>query len=160
MVSSTSISGLIQCEVGPPASTVGFGSIRLHGHSALVGNSLTPEQRAAFPRPFGNCLVSMPLLKCLVVGAASGEMAQRPTHKTLLLFSLVTAHCLGQAHIKATHCFYFGLGVLPCDGVRQCQPLFLQGCHLSCRQEVGPVLISICLGAGGIPACRHQLYHF
>ena len=116
--------------------------------------------RAIFPHPFGVCLVSMPLPKCFTVGAASGEMARRPTHETLLLFPLVTAHRLGQAHIKATHHFYFGLGVLPGDLVRQCRPLFLQGCHPARRCEVAPVLVPIHLGAGGIPACMCQLSHF
>ena len=116
--------------------------------------------RAAFPHPFGICLVLMPLPKCFMVGAALGEMAWRPTQKTLLLFLLVTAHCLGQAHIKATHCFYFRLGVLPCDLVRQCWPLFLQGCHPARQCEIAPVLVPIRLRAGGIPARTRQLSHF
>ena len=109
--------------------------VRSHGHSPQVGNLLTPEWEGCFPLPlclFGICLVLIPSPKCLVVGAALGEMARRPAHETLLLFPLVAAHHLGQAHIKATHCFYFGLRVLPCDMVKQHRPLFLQGRCAGC----------------------------
>ena len=160
MVNSTSVSGPIQCKVGTPASNCGFGPVQSCRHSPQVENSLTLEWEGCFPHPFGICLVSMPSPKCLVVGAALGKMAQRPAHETLSLFPLVAAHRLGQVHIKVTHHFYFGLGVLPCDMVRQRQPLFLQGCHLACQCEVVPVLVPICLRAGGIPACMCQLSHF
>ena len=73
------------------------------------------HERAILPCSFGTCLVSVPSPKCLTMGAASGKMAWQPTHETLSLLPLVSAHSLGQAHINATHHFYFGLGVLPCD---------------------------------------------
>ena len=116
------------------------------------GTHCPQSGRAAFPRPFGICLVSIPSPKCLMVGAASGEMTWRPAHKTLSLFPLIVAHCLGQVHIKATYHFYFRLRVLPCDMIRQRQPLFLQGCHLAHWHEVAPVLVPIHFGDGGIPA--------
>ena len=115
---------------------------------------------ATLPCPFGICLVLVPLSKCLMVGAASGKMDRRPTHKTLSLFPLVSAHSLGQAHINATHRFYFGLRVLPCDLVGQRRPLFLQGCHQARRHDVAPVFVPICLRAGGIPASTCRLSHF
>ena len=115
---------------------------------------------AALPCPFRTCLVSLPSPKCLTVGAASGKMAQRPTHETLSLFPLVSAHSLGQVHINATHHFYFRLGVLPCDLVGQCRPLFLQGCHPARWHDVAPVFVPICLRAWGIPARMCRLSRF
>ena len=122
-------------------------------------NSLTPEWEDCFPPPFEICLVSLPLPKCFMVGAALGKMAQQSAHETLSLYPLVVAHRLDQAHIKATHHFYFRLRVLPCDRVRQRHPLFLQGCHSACRHEVAPVLFSIHLRAGGILTCMWRLSH-
>ena len=116
--------------------------------------------RAILSHPFGTCLVSVPSPKCLAMGAALGEMARQPTHETLLLLPLELAHSLGQAHIIATHHFYFGLGVLPHYQVRQRQPLFLQGCHLACQCNIVPVFVPICLGVGGILACTHWLSCF
>ena len=115
------------------------------------GTCCPQHGRAILPHPFGTCLVSVPSPKCLMMGAALGKMAWRPTHETLSLLALVSAHSLGQVHINATHHFYFRLRVLPCDLVRQHQPLFLQGCHPARRHDIAPVFVPIHLKAGGIP---------
>ena len=132
-----------------------------HADVHLQSGTHRPQCRgAALPCPFRTCLVLVPSPKCLVVGAASGEMARQPTHETLSLFLLVLAHSLGQAHINAAHCFYFGLGVLPCNLVEQSRLLFLQGCHLARWCDIAPVFVPIHLRAGGILAPMHQLSRF
>ena len=145
MVRSTSVSGPIQCDVGPAASNSGFWIHPIM--QTFTSGWVFPDPGVggllSFPCPFGICLLTVPLPKCFTVGAASCEMARRPTHETLLLLSLVAAHCLSQVHIETNNRFYFRLGVLPCDRISQCQPLLLQGCHSAHWCWIVPVLVSI-----------------
>ena len=141
MVRSTSVSGPIQCEVGPPASNSGFPIMRTFTSGRVftdprVGGLLSPA-------PLEFACSRCHRLNALWWGQPLVKWPGNPHTKHFHSLSLVTAHCLSQVHIETTNHFYFRLGVLPCDRISQCQPLLLQGCHPARRCWVAPVLFSI-----------------
>ena len=160
MVRSTSVSGLIQWEMGPPTSNSGS-QIRPITWMFTSGHVFIDLGWAdcSLP-PLWSLLLLVPSFKSIVVWAVSSKMARQPTHKTLLLFSLEVAHHLSQAHTEAIHRFYLGLRVLPGDRVSRRQPLLLQGCHFAHQHGVTPVLFSINIGAGSVLACTCWLPSF
>ena len=146
MVSSTSVSGPIQCEVCPPASNCRFW-IHPIMWTFTSGQELTDPGAGELLSPTS---LELAWSQChhLIASQWGQPQAKWPSDRhtkhcpSSLWLQLITwDRCTLRPPTVSTSDSEFS----PCDRVSQCQSLFFQSCHPAHWHEVAPVLISICL---------------
>ena len=112
MVSSTNVSGLIQCDMGPPTSNSGSQIHQMTWTFTSDWVFIAPGVGWLFsPTPLAFICSQCHLLKALWCRQSLAKWPGDPHMKHFL--SLVAGHHLSKAHIEAFHSFQLRLRILP-----------------------------------------------